>query len=104
MTLRRLLKCSTLALALAPVSAFAAGSLVYVTNSAGDNLNVIDVTYAFLCCSPNVADIMRINVHDSGACSIRYNCIRARNNQIHLYRGAVCWAFALHGHEAIHND
>ena len=42
MTLRRLLKCSTLALALAPVSAFAAGSLVYVTNSAGDNLNVID--------------------------------------------------------------
>src|SRR5215472_4302286 len=39
---RRLLMCSAVALALAPISAQAEKALVYVTNSAGDTLHVVD--------------------------------------------------------------
>jgi YVTN family beta-propeller protein len=39
---RRLLMCSAVALALAPVSANAEKALVYITNSAGDTVHVID--------------------------------------------------------------
>jgi YVTN family beta-propeller protein len=40
----RLLKCGLFALALAPLSVHASPALVYVTNSAGDSIHVIDVT------------------------------------------------------------
>ncbi len=40
--LRRLLSAGLLALALAPLPAHAGAALVYVTNSAGDSIHVID--------------------------------------------------------------
>ena len=39
---RRILKYSVFALALAPLAAHAEKALVYITNSAGDNVDVID--------------------------------------------------------------
>src|SRR5579872_7280271 len=42
MTIRSLLKCSVFALALAPLPAMAESALVYVTNSAGDHVDVVN--------------------------------------------------------------
>ena len=43
-TLHRLLRHAWIVLALAPLPAFASAALVYVTNSAGDSIHVIDAT------------------------------------------------------------
>jgi len=42
--IRRILMCSCVALALAPLPVAAENSLVYVTNAAGDKIHVIDPT------------------------------------------------------------